>query len=92
MGEQQALLDTSLYGEVYGLTTFPTDNLSDDLGSVFSPAAIMSVCSEGKAEQPAAYRFGSSVVRLYQHLTLVSHHDVYQLFNSFNHIIHNLVP
>ena len=48
-------------GGVYGLTTFRVDNLSDDLGSVSPPAAFVSVCSEGKAEQPAAYHFGSSV-------------------------------
>ena len=66
-------LPTLFVKEEYGLTTFPLDNLSDDLGSAYSPVALLSVCTEAKALHPGYLPFWSKRISVFR---LLHHHDV----------------
>jgi len=67
-------------GQRYGLTTF-LDHHTTGVGSVFSPAALMTTYSQSKQEHPATYR----LVNACQLLWHIKINDVYQQFTYITH-------
>ena len=62
----------ALFREGFGLTTFPIDNLSDDLGSACPPAVLSSVCTEDKAVHPACSPFWSKRISIFRLLIITT--------------------
>jgi len=69
-------------GEKYGLTKFRINNLTDNLGSSYSPEEQRS-----RVPKPPWYNLSSYLlVTAFQQIWLLKHNDVYHSFTSVNHI------